>query len=91
MGESFRSSVAGVLHDLKIPAGKADTLMVAAVHKHIGAEEGMEKMAGQIGGGMEYILFRMSVQARIGDLYDRAAKVEVDELHSLTDTEDRLF
>ena len=64
---------------------------MAAVHEHVRAKKGMEKIAGQIVGGMEYILFRMSVQPGMGNLSDRAVKIEVDELHPLTDAEDRFF
>lgn len=65
--------------------------MVAAVDRHMGAEEGMEEGAGQIVGGVDDILFRVPVKLRIGDLSDRAVKIEIDKLHALADAEDGLL
>lgn len=65
--------------------------MVAAVDRHMETKEGMEEGAGQIVGRMEDILFRVFVQLRVGDLSDRAVKIEIDKLHALADAEDGLF
>lgn len=64
--------------------------MVTAVDKHMGTEQGMEKIALQIIGGVEYIFFRMPVEFRVRDFFDRTAEIEVDQLHAFADAEDGL-
>lgn len=61
--------------------------MMIAVDQHVRTEEGMEKRTGEIIGGMVYILFGMLVQFAVGNFSDRAVKIQVDELHTLTDAE----
>lgn len=90
MGEGFCSSVAGSLHDLQILSGQIDALMMAAVHEHVRAKKGVEKIAGHIVGGVEYIFLRILVQLSVGHFPDRAVKIEVDELHPLADAENGL-
>lgn len=64
--------------------------MVAAVDEHMGAEQGVEKAVLQIVGGVERVFPRMPVKFWIGDFPDRAAEIEIDQLHPLADPEDRL-
>ena len=90
MGEGFYGSVRSSLHNLQILTKQVNTLMVTTVDKHMGAEQGMEKIALQIIGGVEYIFFRMPVEFRVRDFFDRAAEIEVDQLHAFTNAKDGL-
>ena len=60
---------------------------MGAVDQHMETEEGMEKGTGQVVGRMEGVLFRMPVHVLVGYFPDRAAEIEVDELHALADAE----
>lgn len=88
MGEGFRGSVAGALHDLQAAARLINALMMIAVDEHVRAKEGVQEMAGQIVGGVKDVSGWILVQLSVVHLSDRAAKIEVDELHALTDAED---
>lgn len=90
MADRLRLPIPGALNDLKVFCRGVDTLMMAAVDEHMGTVEGMEKTAGLVVGGMEGISLRMLMEVPVGDMADGTAKVEVDQLHPLTDAKDRL-
>lgn len=90
MRESFRCSVGSALYDKQALAGQINTLMMVTVDENMRAEEGMKKMTGQVVGGVKNISLWILVQFPVTYFPDRAAKIEVDELHSLTDAEDGL-
>lgn len=91
MRESFRRSIGSILYDKQVLAGQINALMMIAVDEHVRAEEGVEKVTGQIVGGVKDIPLWILVQLSVAHLSDRAAKIEVDELHALTDAEDGLI
>lgn len=91
MRDGLSFFVLGILDDLQVFPEGIDTLMVAAVEQHMGTEEGMQKGAGQVVGWVEGIFSRMPVQRPVRYFPDRAAEVEVDELHAFADAENWLF
>lgn len=91
VSESFRRCVGSVLYDKQVLAGQINTLMMIAVDKHMGTEEGVQEMTGQIVGRVKHVFLRILVQFPVAHLSDCAAKIEVDELHALTDAEDGLI
>lgn len=91
MGDGLGLLVLGILDDLQVFPESIDTLMVAAVEQHMGAEEGVQKGAGQVVGRVESIFSRMPVQGTVGYFPDRAAEIEVDELHAFADAQYRFL
>ena len=91
VGDGLGLLVLGILDDLQVFPEGIDTLMVAAVEQHMGAEEGVQKGAGQVVGRVESIFSRMPVQGTVGYFPDRAAEIEVDELHAFADAQYRFL
>lgn len=91
MGDGLYRSIGGLLNDLQILADIINTLMVIAVDKHVGAKKCMEKITGQIISRVKYIFSRVFVQPQIENFPNSAVKIEIDELHALTNTKYRLI
>ena len=91
MNDGFRRFIRRILDNLEIFAGDIDALVVIAVDKHMGAKEGMEKTAGQIIGGMQYVFCIFLVEPAVCNFPDGAVEVQIDELHSFAYAENGLF
>ncbi len=87
---SFRYVVGSILDDGKPFSGRADSLVMGAVYGKISSVEPAQKGAGQGVAGMDLILAGILVQGVGGEILDdAAAEKDIDNLHSLADTQNR--
>ncbi len=90
MDNGLRHVVGSILDDGKAFAGSADSLVMGAVYGKILPVEPVQKGAGERMAGMDLILAGVLMQGIGGEILDdAAAEIDIDNLHSFADAQNR--
>lgn len=90
MYNGFRHVIGSILDNKKIPAGGAYALVMGAVYGKITAVKLLEYGSGKRMAWMDLIPVRILVQGICGEILDDpSSEIDVDNLHSFADAEDR--